>query len=126
MRFLIAWTFWNSCSCDGFKMVTNKVFVKMQFKALPWTCLRKQTSRPYHRLAEAENSKDILMHSKVRQQAEAFALCLGSTQLSSCVLLLSFITGPEEVCSPRLDFLVFKIRIDLRSNTTNICSCLEA
>lgn len=107
------------------KMVMDKVFVKMQFKALPWMCLKEQTSRPYHRLVEAEKSKDILILRTARWHARAFGLCLASTQLSSCVSLLSFITGYGEVCFPRLDFLVFKIRTYLKPNTTDICSCLK-
>lgn len=88
-------------------------------------CLKRQTSKSYHRLVEAETSKGILIHGRVREHAKTFGLRLANTQLSYCVLLLSTVIGHGEVSFPRLDFPVLKHRIYPKSSTTDICSTLE-
>lgn len=88
-------------------------------------CLKRQTSESYQRLVEAETSKGIFIHGRVKGHAKTFDLCLANTQLSYYVLLLSTIIGHGEVSFPRLDFLVFKYRIYPKSNTTDVCSSLE-
>lgn len=51
----------------------DNMLVKIQSKALPRMCLKRQTSRPYYRLVKAETSKGILTHRRVKEHNKIYS-----------------------------------------------------